>query len=135
LRERKEDISDLCNYFIRKHGNGKEFSISNEATEILEEYPWPGNIRELENVILRCVVLARENIIEVSDLPPEIVEKTSEELSVKPGRKLLDAETEFRRMYIIRTLRQTSSKAEAAKLLGINRTHFYKLLSQLEIDL
>jgi DNA-binding NtrC family response regulator len=55
--------------------------------------------------------------------------------SAGTGRKLLEAETEFRRMYIVRTLRQTSSKAEAAQMLGINRTHFYKLLSQLEIDL
>ncbi|HSP86909.1 MAG TPA: sigma-54-dependent Fis family transcriptional regulator [Ignavibacteriaceae bacterium] len=135
LRERKEDISELCNYFIKKHGQGKDFTLSNEALEVLEEYSWPGNIRELENVILRCVVLSKDNVIEVSDLPPEIVEKSSDELSIKPGRKLLEAETEFRKMYILRTLRQTSSKAEAAQLLGINRTHFYKLLSQLEIDL
>lgn len=135
LRERKEDISELSNFFILKHGGGKEFIISNDALEVLEEYPWPGNIRELENVILRCVVLSKENLIDVSDLPPEIVEKSSDDLSVKPGRKLLEAETEFRRMYIIRTLRQTTSKAEAAQLLGINRTHFYKLLSQLEIEL
>ncbi len=135
LRERKEDISELCNFFIKKHGGEKEFTLSNEALETLEEYSWPGNIRELENVILRCVVLAKGTVIEISDLPPEIVEKSSDQLSVKPGRKLLDAETEFRRMYIIRTLRQVSSKAEAAQLLGINRTHFYKLLSQLEINL
>ncbi len=135
LRERKEDIAELCSYFIKKHGGEKEFTISNEALEVLEDYSWPGNIRELENVILRCVVLAKENNIELSDLPPEIVEKCSDELTVKPGRKLLEAETEFRKMYIIRTLRQVSSKSEAAQLLGINRTHFYKLLSQLEIDI
>lgn len=134
LRERKEDIAELCEYFLKKHGEGKEFVISGEALEVLEEYPWPGNVRELENIILRCTVLAKENLIDVSDLPQEIVEKSLDEISVKPGRKLLEAETEFRRMYIIRTLRQASSKAEAAQMLGINRTHFYKLLSQLEIN-
>lgn len=135
LRDRKEDIADLIQFFFKKHGDGKEFLITNEALEVLEEYPWPGNIRELENVILRGIVLAKDSKIDVSDLPPEILEKSIDELSVKPGRKLLEAEAEFRRMYIIRTLRNTSSKAEAAKALGINRTHFYKLLAQLDIEI
>lgn len=135
LRERKEDIESLCNHFIKKHGEGKEYKISDEALEVLEEYSFPGNIRELENIILRSIVLATDNKIDVKDLPQEIIEKSSDEISVHPGKKLLEAETEFRRMYIIKTLRKVNSKAEAAKLLGVNRTHFYKLLSQLEIDL
>ena len=136
LRERREDIEELAGFFFKKHQHdNKILSLSQDALDILEEYSWPGNIRELENVILRCVVLAKGDIIEVADLPPEIVEKSSEEIQIKPGRTLLDAETEFRKMYIVKTLRQTTSKAEAAQLLGINRTHFYKLLSQLGIDL
>jgi|SRR5690554_1836008 len=135
LRERKEDIESLCNHFIKKHGEGKEYKISDEALEVLEEYSFPGNIRELENIILRSIVLATDNKIDVKDLPQEIIQKSSDEILVHPGKKLLEAETEFRRMYIIKTLRKVNSKAEAAKLLGVNRTHFYKLLSQLEIDL
>lgn len=135
LKERKEDISELADYFLKKHSQSSEpLKISNEALEVLEEYSWPGNIRELENVILRCIVLAKNNIIDVEDLPQELVDKYSEEINVKPGKTLLDAETDFRRMYIIRALRNTSSKSEAAQQLGINRTHFYKLLSQLEIE-
>lgn len=135
LRERKEDIKLLCEYFLKKYDkNETGFTISDEALAILEEYDWPGNIRELENVIQRGIVLSKNDIIERSDLPPEIEENTSEETQVASGKSLTEAETEFRRMYIIRALRQTNSKAEAAQLLGINRTHFYKLLSQLEID-
>lgn len=135
LRERKEDIFELSNFFLKKHTQGgKTFSISEEALQILEEYNWPGNIRELENVILRCVVLAKSDMIEPSDLPPELIDKTESEERVEDGKTLLDAETEFRRMFIIRTLRRVKTKAEAAQLLGINRTHFYKLLTQLGID-
>lgn len=135
LRQRKDDIFELSNFFLKKHASdGKTFSISEEALQILEDYNWPGNIRELENVILRCVVLAKSDMIEPSDLPSELIDKTELEERVEDGKTLLDAETEFRRMFILRTLRKAKTKAEAAQLLGINRTHFYKLLSQLGID-
>ncbi len=136
LRDRKEDIIDLVEKFLEKHAQGdRKLSISEAALEVLEAYSWPGNVRELENVILRCAVLAKNSLIDVSDLPQEIIDKKSDEPTIKLGKTLTDAETEFRRMYILKTLRQTSSKTEAAQLLGINRTHFYKLLSQLSIDL
>jgi len=134
LRERREDIKELSEYFLTKHSESQSFTIAEEALEVLEEYPWPGNVRELENVILRCVVLSKDNEIELNDLPPELLEKISNDPVIKTGKTLLDAETEFRRMYILRTLRKTNSKSEAAQLLGINRTHFYKLLSQLGIE-
>lgn len=136
LRERKEDIQMLAEYFLKKHSDeSRIFSIHDDTIEILESYNWPGNIRELENIILRCIVLSKNDIIEVSDLPEEIIQNTQEDANINLGKTLLDAETEFRRMYILKTLRKVKSKAEAAQLLGINRTHFYKLLSQLDIDL
>lgn len=136
LRERKEDIQMLAEYFLKKHSDGsRNFTIHEDTIEILESYNWPGNIRELENIILRCIVLSKNDIIEVSDLPEEIIQNSQEDSNINLGKTLLDAETEFRRMYILKTLRKVKSKAEAAQLLGINRTHFYKLLSQLDIDL
>ena len=135
LRERKEDIKELAEFFIAKYATGNgSLTLSREALEVLEQYSWPGNIRELENVIHRSVVLAKGTSIEVSDLPPELLTQSSQEPIVDLGKPLLDAETEFRRMYIIKTLRETNSVAEAAKVLGINRTHFYRLLSQLGIE-
>lgn len=134
LRERKEDIKELAEFFLAKYGGSTRFTLSPDALETLELYSWHGNIRELENVIHRCVVLAKTAVIEVTDLPPEIVEQATREPFVGLGKPLLDAEEEFRRMYIIKTLRETSSVAEAAKALGINRTHFYKLLAQLGIE-
>ena len=135
LRERTEDIKELAEYFIKKYsGSQGESSLSQEALDVLEQYSWPGNVRELENVVHRSIVLAKEKTIGVSDLPPELIEHSSLEPMIPLGKPLLDAETGFRRMYIIRTLRETNSVAEAARVLGINRTHFYKLLAQLEIE-
>jgi Nif-specific regulatory protein len=134
LRERREDITELVEYFLKKYSSGVSYTVTREALEVLEHYPWHGNIRELENVIHRSIVLAKGAAIGVDDLPPELVVQSSQEPSIILGKTLLDAETEFRRLYIIKTLRETKSVAEAAKVLGINRTHFYKLLSQLEIE-
>ncbi|QQS36494.1 MAG: sigma-54-dependent Fis family transcriptional regulator [Ignavibacteriales bacterium] len=135
LRERREDIEELANHFLKKHSqDGKTFKLSEDVLEILEEYNWPGNIRELENIILRCVVLAKDEMIGTEDLPPEIIGSNPPENKIPLSKTLLDAETEFRKMYIIKTLRKCKSKAEAAEMLGINRTHFYKLLAQLDIQ-
>jgi len=135
LRERREDILELTEYFLKKFaGNNITYSISDEALEVLELYSWPGNVRELENIIQRAIVLAKTNIIQTSDLPPELLAQQSDEPMTKPGTNLQDAETEFRRWYILKTLRKAKSNTEAAQMLGINRTHFYKLLAQLDIQ-
>jgi len=134
LRERKEDIELLVEYFMEKYSlDDEQHFFTAEAMNVLEEYGWPGNIRELENVVQRCIVLAKAKEIDVDDLPPEIIEVRSEEVAIKPGLTLQEAEHEFRKMYVLKTLRKFSTKSEAAKALGVNRTHFYKLLSQLDI--
>lgn len=135
LRERKEDIEALVRYFLEKHKQGEQPpDISEEALLILEAYDWPGNIRELENVILRSVVLAKSDTIQADELPQELVDKTDDTALVGSGSTLAEAEMEFRRMYVLKALRTTGSKSEAAKILGINRTHFYRILSQLDIE-
>jgi two-component system nitrogen regulation response regulator NtrX len=135
LRERKEDIRELAEAFLKKYAGEKQpLTLSRDALDVLEQYPWPGNVRELENVIHRSVVLAKGGTIEGADLPPELHEQTSNSPLVAAGAPLAEAETEFRRQYIIRTLRETASVAEAARVLGVNRTHFYKLLQQLGIE-
>ncbi len=136
LRDRKEDIAELAEHFLKKHAQEKTpREITDEALEILENYSWPGNIRELENVILRAIVLAKSSKIEASDLPPELISaETAAVPPIPPGKLLDEAEMEFRRRYILRTLKQTASKSEAAKVLGVNRTHFYRMLAQLGIE-
>src|SRR5437899_9945048 len=77
LRERREDIAELALHFLKVHGDrsGKTMlQIDDDALGILKAYSWPGNIRQLENVIERAVVVAEGALIGVSDLPGEIVE-------------------------------------------------------------
>lgn len=135
LRERKEDIAELAHFFVTKFAEGKSVAISPDAMNVLESYNYPGNIRELENIIQRAVVLMKHETIEAADLPPEIIDEEKSEPIVAGGKTLEDAENEFRKLYILRVLRQAKSKSEAAQMLGINRTHFYKLLAQLGIEL
>ncbi|MGC8885616.1 MAG: sigma-54-dependent transcriptional regulator [Verrucomicrobiia bacterium] len=74
LRERKEDIRILVEYFLRKSSAEKSQKyITTEALRALESYPWHGNVRELENVIKRAIVLSKGETILISDLPPEIL--------------------------------------------------------------
>lgn len=134
LRERREDIVELAEYFVAKHHRGKPaMSISGPAAQILRNYDWPGNIRELENAIQRCVVLARGPQIEVEDLPPEIT-KSVGDVAIDGGGSLWEAEQAFRRQYVLNVLKTAESKAEAARKLGINRTYLYKMMEELGID-
>jgi DNA-binding NtrC family response regulator len=69
LRERKEDIPRLVDFFLKRHEGGKGLSLSPEAMELLVLHDWPGNIRELENLVERMVILADGPILTVDDLP------------------------------------------------------------------
>lgn len=134
LRERVEDIMELVNYFLSKFSTPEsEYMITDEALDILERYSWPGNIRELESVIHRCVILSKSNTISKEDLPPELYAGDSGDNEILPESSLSEAEDRFRRIYITKILRKTGSKSEAARMLGINRSHLHKLISQLEI--
>lgn len=134
LRERREDVAELAAFFVKKYSLTKLIPISPDALNVLESYSYPGNVRELENIMQRAVVLMKHDSIEVADLPPEIIDEDRSEPVIAGGKSLEEAETEFRKLYILRVLRQTKSKSEAAQMLGINRTHFYKLLAQLGIE-
>jgi len=72
LRDRKEDIPFLVDFFISKYGEGRKFNIDNDVFKILHEYDWPGNVRELENIIERILALATENEITPSNIPEHI---------------------------------------------------------------
>ena len=74
LRERREDIPLLVNYFLKKYSSkeGEIKTISPDAELALEQYKWPGNVRELENVIQRAMVVAKGEAVVVNDLPPEV---------------------------------------------------------------
>lgn len=87
LRERKEDIPDFANFFLEKYRNelGKSSTckFDKESMSALVGYDYPGNIRELENIVERAVVLAEDDVIHISDLPDEIQYKTKKYMTGK----------------------------------------------------
>ena len=124
LRERKEDIGLLIDNFLVKYSkkNKKDIKgITPQSAKLLDNYDWPGNIRELENAIERAVVMARNEHIEPNDLPSNINVNTKK--SRKETFRIPSGATmkEIEKKVIIETLQTTNgSKSKAAKILGIS---------------
>jgi len=137
LRKRKEDIPVLASHFLQKFNREmkKKINLLDPTTlEIFLTYHWPGNIRELANVLERAVVLAPAETIIPDLLPPQLSQKRKEEISV--GISLEEALKKFKREFISRTLSLTKdNQSQAAKLLGIQRTYLNRLIKELGIDL
>lgn len=127
LKRRKDALRELTDYFIKKHSvaiGKKGCTISEEAMAVLLEYDWPGNIRELQNVIERAVILC-SGVIEPAHLN---IPKVTPTVNNKKTSQTLD---DLEREAIIETLHKTDgNKKRAAELLGISRrTLHYKLKS------
>ncbi|HET7360932.1 MAG TPA: helix-turn-helix domain-containing protein, partial [Salinimicrobium sp.] len=121
LRERKEDIPIIAKSFLGKYGNEfnkKHIDISEKALELLMRHSWPGNIRELENVIQRSVILS-ENNIEVHDLPEYLKTPVPKE---EAEDIYADSLQEVEKKYILRVLNAVgNNKTKAAEILKIDR--------------
>ena len=135
LRERKEDIPFLINHFMKKFREGEKRSgkkISPEAMEILLENDWPGNIRELENVIQRAFALGVGETIEVVDLPSAIIKAANEDsMTTRSPYSLKENEI----ILIKKALRKADcKKSKAAKLLGIDVSTLYRKIEKYEIS-
>ncbi len=134
LRERKEDIPLLIDYFLKKYSaeNKKEIRpLSRESKDLLLKYDYPGNVRELENIIERAVVLCRGEMITSQDLPLNLQEsKTETALSqARQARSLPEALETLERELIISALERSGGvQTHAAEELGINeRVLRYKM--------
>jgi two-component system NtrC family response regulator len=132
LRKRKEDIKPLAEYFVqfysRKIGRNI-FDVSPLFYEKLEEYDFPGNIRELRNIIERAVILSDGNKLTELSLPREIVNQSKTDS--KDSVKLEDVE----KNHILSILEQTGgNKTKAAEILGIGLTTLYRKLQTYGID-
>lgn len=135
LREIKDDIPHLVNHFIKKFGKESPRNvqhISSDAMELLMRYEWPGNVRQLENVIERAFALGEGETIQTQDLPPEIRE-LNQTMGIGQTNSLNLNDNE--KMLITRALSQTNgNKAEAAQLLGINITTVYRKMEKYRIS-
>lgn len=121
LRERYGDIPLLVEYFINKFSGGAECRINPEALKLLTDYSWPGNIRELSNIINRAVVFARDDEIVIESLPVELQDQKQKQYA-----NLIPKIDEIEKQHIIEVLRITSSPKEAAKILGISETTLWR---------
>jgi len=134
LRDRKEDIPLLIKHFVSKTTAAENLpavSISEEAMDLLLNYHWPGNIRELQNVIERAVILCDDQIT-ATDLPPNLRPKDalSELASDRVAYATLD---EMERRYISETLNAVNDdKSAAAEILGIDLSTLYRKLKRYE---
>src|SRR5919107_1341293 len=137
LRERTEDIPLLCEHFLDKykqrHGRPQIKSIAPAAYHVLIRHRWPGNVREIENVIERGVLVAKGSEIGVNDLPESLRTETSTaaEFVIPPHRTLAEIE----KMAILQTLQRTNwNKQEAAQILGLYRPTLYSKMKKHEIQ-
>lgn len=120
LRERKEDIPSLIEFFMDRFRSrlSKKVRFSNEAADMLLTYDYPGNVRELENIIERCVTLSVSDLIDKDELPPFLTSGTRSSRTVSLSDIAADAE----KAHIIRVLKTTQGhKTKAAEMLGISR--------------
>jgi transcriptional regulator with PAS, ATPase and Fis domain len=128
LRERTLDIPVVADFFIKKYNNmftKRVDGITAEALDALVHYSWPGNIRELENVIERILNYVERGLIDIHDLPDEI--RAPEKTVGKTGRSLAHIERDAIEAVLAEV---QGNKSKTARLLGISRSKLYEKLSE-----
>ena len=132
LAERRDDVPLLAFYFLRKHAarmNRAVDDIDSAAIAVLLDYDYPGNIRELENIIERGVALAQEGHLTVANLPVTLVEHTVQVVRKESGNlpTLVEREADYIR-YVLE--RSGQNRTRAAKVLGIDRVSLWRKLKK-----
>lgn len=137
LRDRGDDILLLVDHLLHKGGDAG-WTITEKAMQALRRYSWPGNIRELANVIERARILAEGTCIDVDSLPEALLAQAS----APPASRLVGSDTiasddleELEQSKVEEVLRRVAgNKAQAARLLGITRRSLYRLIEKYRID-
>lgn len=133
LRERKDDLSKLIQHFLKqystKHGRNVE-RVSAPALALLQSYDYPGNARELANIVERAVIVANGKRLEEHDLPPGLSATVSARLQKEKPPSLAELEA----AYIAETLAATKgNKTECARILGISRKNLYEKIARYKL--
>lgn len=130
LRDRKEDIEPLSKFFLQKHlpkSRKKITGFSKEAMDILMKYSFPGNVRELENIIERAIIIEKSTIITPESLPSGI--RTLQIETIEPGKVLTIDEVV--KVYSERVINMMDgNKTKAAELLGLSRTSLWRIIKE-----
>jgi DNA-binding NtrC family response regulator len=134
LRERREDVPALVEHLLARHVQsvGKPIrGVSHEAMQILLACRWRGNVRELDNALQRAVILGEGPLITPADLPPDLAPTEGDPALVD---NLAEAVKRFETQHIVRILRQTPDKREAARRLGMGLSSLYRRIAELNIQ-
>lgn len=139
LRERRQDILALVNFMLKRHqtDNDSEVSLDAAAKELLVNYEWPGNVREMENVIGRAIILADGGRITPADLPPQIYKTAQSSLAggdIKNSAGTLREQVrKYEAMLIFRTIEELGGdRRAAAQKLDIGLSSLYRKLEEFE---
>lgn len=137
LRERVEDIPLLADHFLREFAGAygrKPRELTSEAYGLLCEYPWPGNIRELRNLMERIVILNPQVRIDARHIPLSPSRKQAQERPVERFASLQEVREAAERDYILRKLDEaTGNITRTAELLGLERSNLYRKMKALGI--
>ena len=126
LRDRRDDIAPLVYHFIRKFNSGYQVEgVRADALDLLVDYDWPGNVRQLENAVERAVILRRAGLIQPRDLPEEVLHGRA---AAQPAGRSLE---ELEKRYIVQLLEQCDgNQSRVARILGINRRTLHRKLQK-----
>ncbi|MCL6092756.1 MAG: sigma-54 dependent transcriptional regulator [Actinomycetota bacterium] len=133
LRERKSDITPLSRFFLRKHSReyGKKIKkFTKDALDVLRRYSYPGNVRELENIIERAVILEKGPYITAESLPQSLL-MFQIETTLEPDK--VKSLAEINKEYVHSVLEMFGgNKSEASRVLGVSRTSLWRMLKEEE---
>jgi DNA-binding NtrC family response regulator len=135
LAERKDDIPLLVHHFLKRvmlRSNKMLLGFTPEAMELMRRYDYPGNIRELENVVERCAAFTTADTIQTEDLPSDIkeMEVLSFHKEAHPFRTLGELEKEYIHWVMAKT---GKNKSQTARILGIDRVSLYRKLKKYQL--
>lgn len=137
LRERREDIVELASYFLNRLNSDYKsgISLSPEVRDCFVNYDWPGNIRELDNVIKSAYAACEDFLIQLSDLPSKMVSRHQLSEEVVGGKKLNQMMEEYERGLLTDVLKNCNWNCQmAANELGIHRSALYKKIAKYELQ-